>query len=107
LLKDFFGKFHFDAIFVNDGKNINARVIFMSQYFNDFPFSTFTIFRVLCYFHNDFMTTNCTMCHALWYKNIIGNSLIICNDKSKGTVIFKSTNNLRSEERRVEKESRA
>ncbi len=93
LLYYLFRKIYRDTVLINNGKNINSRIIFMTQNLNNFSFCTFSSFRIFSNACKYFMTVDSSMCMSLRNKNIIWNPLIISNNKTKGTVILKCTDN--------------
>ncbi|MNC30736.1 hypothetical protein D3C75_790280 [compost metagenome] len=78
-------------MFADNGKNINTRIILMSENLNNFTFCRCSAFRITHNTHNDLLTINSTFKGLLRNKNITINPLIIRQHKTIGLQVLKYT----------------
>src|SRR5699024_2919948 len=90
LIKYFFRKVDVQAMFIDDRQDIDTWIIFMTKDLCHNTFCTFTSFWIFRNIYDNFMTCHSTFYFIFWNENIIRNFCIIWNDKTKGTIIFKS-----------------
>ena len=73
----------------NNGDDVHTWIIFMSDYMDDLSFSTVSAFWVFCNFNNDFMSFYCTIHAVGWNENVVRDSFVVSNYKTKFPAFLK------------------
>ncbi len=72
-----------DPMLMDDRKDIDSRIIFMTEDFDDFPFCTLASLRISGQLHNDLMSFRRTLLGRFRDEDVACKFLIIGDDESE------------------------
>ena len=83
VLDHVFWKLKRKAVFIDDRQNVDARVVFMAENLDDFPFSAHSSFRVRGEPGDDFMPFDRAVRRVFRNENVVDDPLVIRDDKAE------------------------